>query len=182
MAKYLTFHNSSFALIRYFFNVNGKDTVWHTPCISLPPQKDSIFWNAHIFLMLCKAYLQIQYNKRTQGFMCTNGYPWPSDIMKSLDFFKPRETHNCTIQISILIIQCPIYKQRRTNTVFICAKDRKKHLRTQLKTSCKNLEIRSEEQSCKAPEIKTLPKRIPFLPGRAQSSVCDGPELRHGRT
>jgi hypothetical protein len=33
-----------------------------------------------------------------------------------------------------------------------------KHLRMQPKTSCKNLEIRSEEQSCKAPEIKTLPK------------------------
>jgi len=28
----------------------------------------------------------------------------------------------------------------------------------QSKTSCKNLEIRSEEQSCKAPEKKTLPK------------------------
>ncbi len=33
LVKYLNFHNSSFAL-RYllFFNVNGKATVWHTPC------------------------------------------------------------------------------------------------------------------------------------------------------
>jgi hypothetical protein len=30
MVKYLSFHNSSFAL-----NVNGKATVWHTPCIAL---------------------------------------------------------------------------------------------------------------------------------------------------
>jgi hypothetical protein len=30
MAKYLSFHNSSFAL-----NVNVKATVWHTPCIAL---------------------------------------------------------------------------------------------------------------------------------------------------
>jgi hypothetical protein len=30
MVKYLSFHNSCFALI-YFFNVNGKATVWHTP-------------------------------------------------------------------------------------------------------------------------------------------------------
>jgi hypothetical protein len=30
MVKYLSFHNSSFAL-RYFFNVNGKATMWHTP-------------------------------------------------------------------------------------------------------------------------------------------------------
>jgi hypothetical protein len=56
----------------------------------------------------------------------TSGYPWPLDTMKSPDFFKSRETHNCTIQISILIIQCPIYKRRKTNTVFMCAKDSKK--------------------------------------------------------
>jgi len=31
MVKYLSFHNSSFAL-RYFYNVNGKATSWHTPC------------------------------------------------------------------------------------------------------------------------------------------------------
>ncbi len=31
MVKYLSFHNSSFAL-RYF-NVNGKATMWHTPCL-----------------------------------------------------------------------------------------------------------------------------------------------------
>jgi hypothetical protein len=31
MVKYLNFHNSSFAL-RYLFNVNGKATVWDTPC------------------------------------------------------------------------------------------------------------------------------------------------------
>ncbi len=29
---YLNFHNSSFAL-RYFFNVNGKATMKHTPCL-----------------------------------------------------------------------------------------------------------------------------------------------------
>ncbi len=40
----------------------------------------------------------------------------------------------------------------------MCAKDNKKHLKMQPKTSCKNLEIRSEEQSCKVPEKKTLPK------------------------
>jgi hypothetical protein len=32
MVIYLSFHNSSFAL-RYFFYVNGKATVWHTPCL-----------------------------------------------------------------------------------------------------------------------------------------------------
>jgi hypothetical protein len=26
-------------------------------------------------------------------FIYTSGYPWPSDTVKSLDFFKPRETH-----------------------------------------------------------------------------------------
>jgi hypothetical protein len=52
--------------------------------------------------------------------------------------------NNYTIQISVLIIQCPIYKRRKINTVFMCTKDSKKHLRMQLKTSCKNLEIRSE--------------------------------------
>jgi hypothetical protein len=31
MVKYLNFHNSSFAL-RYFLNVNGKATMWNTPC------------------------------------------------------------------------------------------------------------------------------------------------------
>jgi hypothetical protein len=31
MVKYLSFHNSSFAL-RYIFNVNGKATMWHIPC------------------------------------------------------------------------------------------------------------------------------------------------------
>jgi len=31
MVKYLSFHNSSFAL-RCFFDVNGKAIVWHTPC------------------------------------------------------------------------------------------------------------------------------------------------------
>ncbi len=31
MVKYLSFHNSSFAL-KYFFNVNGKAKVWHTLC------------------------------------------------------------------------------------------------------------------------------------------------------
>ncbi len=31
MVKYLNFHNSSFAW-GYFFYVNGKATVWHTPC------------------------------------------------------------------------------------------------------------------------------------------------------
>jgi hypothetical protein len=31
MVKYLSFHNSSFAL-KYIFNVNGKAIVWHTPC------------------------------------------------------------------------------------------------------------------------------------------------------
>jgi len=30
MVKYLNFHNSS--LIKRFFNVKGKATVWHTPC------------------------------------------------------------------------------------------------------------------------------------------------------
>ncbi len=30
MVKYLNFYDSSFAL-RYFFNVNGKATMWHTP-------------------------------------------------------------------------------------------------------------------------------------------------------
>jgi hypothetical protein len=30
MVKYLSFHNSSFAL-RYFFNANGKAIVWYTP-------------------------------------------------------------------------------------------------------------------------------------------------------
>ncbi len=30
MVKYLSFHNSSFAL-RYIFKVNGKATMWHTP-------------------------------------------------------------------------------------------------------------------------------------------------------
>jgi hypothetical protein len=29
--KYLSFHNSSFCL-KILFNVNGKATVWHTPC------------------------------------------------------------------------------------------------------------------------------------------------------
>ncbi len=32
MVKYLNFHNSSFALRYLLFNVNGKATVWHTPC------------------------------------------------------------------------------------------------------------------------------------------------------
>jgi len=32
MVKYLSFHNSSFAL-RYFYNANGKVTVWHTPLL-----------------------------------------------------------------------------------------------------------------------------------------------------
>jgi hypothetical protein len=31
MTKNLSFHNSSFAL-KILFNVNGKATVWHTPC------------------------------------------------------------------------------------------------------------------------------------------------------
>jgi hypothetical protein len=44
------------------------------------------------------------------------------------------------IQISILIIQCPIYKRRRTNTIYMCAKDnKKKHLRMQLKPFAKTL-------------------------------------------
>jgi len=34
MVKYLNFHNSSFAL-RYFFNVNGKATVWHAHCFRI---------------------------------------------------------------------------------------------------------------------------------------------------
>jgi len=35
--KYLSFHDSSFAL-RYFCNVNGKATLWHTPCWG------NVFW------------------------------------------------------------------------------------------------------------------------------------------
>ncbi len=31
MVKYLSFHNSSICL-KILFNVNGKATVWHTPC------------------------------------------------------------------------------------------------------------------------------------------------------
>jgi len=31
MVKYLNFHNSSSFALRYFLNVNGKVTVWHTP-------------------------------------------------------------------------------------------------------------------------------------------------------
>jgi hypothetical protein len=38
MVKYLSFHNSSFS-VRYFFNVNGKAKVWHTPCL---------FWWVHL--------------------------------------------------------------------------------------------------------------------------------------
>jgi hypothetical protein len=33
MVKYLSFHNSSFCL-QILFHVNGKATVWHTPCFS----------------------------------------------------------------------------------------------------------------------------------------------------
>ncbi len=32
MVNYLNFHNSSFALRFFFINVNGKATMWHTPC------------------------------------------------------------------------------------------------------------------------------------------------------
>jgi hypothetical protein len=34
IVKYMNFHNSSFAL-RYLFNVNGKDTIWHITCFVL---------------------------------------------------------------------------------------------------------------------------------------------------
>jgi hypothetical protein len=33
MVKYLNFHNSSSFALRYFFNVNGKAIVWHTPLL-----------------------------------------------------------------------------------------------------------------------------------------------------
>ncbi len=38
MVKYWNFHNSSFAL-RYFFNANGKATVWHIEKMAI-----EIFW------------------------------------------------------------------------------------------------------------------------------------------
>jgi hypothetical protein len=93
------------------------------------------------------------------SFTTTSAYPWPSNTMKSPDFFKPRETHTIAPYKS----RFSSSSVRSTNDVkqiqSLCVqKTTKKHLRMQSKTSCKNLEIRSEEQSCKAPEIKTLPK------------------------
>jgi hypothetical protein len=49
MVKYLSFHNSSFALRSFFFNVNGKATVLHIPC----------FVRHHTFLYSLTVYLQV---------------------------------------------------------------------------------------------------------------------------
>jgi hypothetical protein len=46
MMEYLSFRNSSFALKILFNNVNGKATVWHTPCFlkELDPESNPWFY------------------------------------------------------------------------------------------------------------------------------------------
>jgi hypothetical protein len=48
MVKYLNFHNFSFVL-RYFFNENGKASVWHAPCFHCEFIFLRTLWNISYF-------------------------------------------------------------------------------------------------------------------------------------
>jgi hypothetical protein len=54
--KYLSFHNSSFAL-RYFFNENGKAIVWHTPCLDMGPFFFLLLFPCWVFFLYLFNYL-----------------------------------------------------------------------------------------------------------------------------
>jgi hypothetical protein len=73
MVKYLSFHNSTFFL-KISFNVNGKVTVWHTPCWTLAsqgpwPRRKGCIWN------------RVRVDNM-QGFVRAGYYHWKVNLVK----------------------------------------------------------------------------------------------------
>jgi len=82
VVKYLSFHNSSFAL-RYFFNVNGKAIVWHTfysvsERVSRLQTSPPPTW-LHVLInefRVCHTFLLFLQNAKMKKFHAHRKLPW----------------------------------------------------------------------------------------------------------
>jgi hypothetical protein len=81
MVKYLSFHNSSFAL-RYFFNVNGKASV------------------THLVLLLCKHEAFVAPLKKGQKPICANVNSSGHYAANKNSHHKDKNCVNSTFQVS----------------------------------------------------------------------------------
>jgi hypothetical protein len=63
MVKYLNFHNPS--LIKRFFDVKGKATVWHTPCFSWGAFRMHTMTTQRNLMRILKIFCSLQHSMAT---------------------------------------------------------------------------------------------------------------------